>query len=337
MKRLLSYLFFLVAALTTNFFAQHVLAQTATSGESTLGTLTVEQAVALKALKISNLEKDTYLKTGGFILERYEDRPAYVFTYSDGITRRIYLYKVYLAADTKELGLLAIYQNTQTGTLKSFVMPGATGDRKAWDTYLDDLKYVGEKEPGLLPALTFVLSREMAIIRAGGAGKTDEGGEKKKEEYNFCFGPQSLVTLADGSLKAITEVRKGDAVMSYDAATQTVVPGLVTALNAHPLAKEVALVGIWTVSVNELTASTSPMPAPANLLEATANHPVLTLAGRKTLGDVAVGDLVYRCENGATYPTRVVRTGSTGRAATVYSLSTSTGNYVVAGTVVLDK
>ena len=331
MKRLLPYLFFLVAALTTNFFAQRVMAQTTVPG-----TLTVEQATALKALKISNLEKDTYLKTGGFILERYEDRPAYMFTYSDGITRKIYLYNVYLAADTKELGVLAIYQNAQTGTLKSFVIPGATGDRKAWDAYLDDLKYVGEKEPGLLPALTFVLSREMANIRAGGVGKTDEGGQKK-EEYNFCFAPQWLVTLADGSLKAIADIREGDAVMSYDAVNQTVVSGRVTTLNIHSLTTETVLVGIWTLPLNELTASTSAMPAPAHLLEATANHPVLTVAGRKTLGEVAVGNLVYRCENGVTYLARVVRTGSTGRAATVYSLSTSTGNYVVAGTVVMDK
>lgn len=332
MKRTLPYFFFLVAALLTSFFAQRVMAQTATPG-----TLTIDQATALKALKINNLEKDTYVKSGGFILERYEDRPAYVFNYSDGITRKIYLYKVYAAADTKDLGLLAIYQNGKTGELKPFVIPGAAGDRKAWDAYLDDMKYIGEKEPGLMPALTFVLSREMANIMGGSVGKTDDSGEKKKEEYNFCFGPQAPVTLADGTTKAIAEVREGDVVMSYNATTQTVVSTRVTALNVHPVAGEATLVGIWTVPTNELTASTATMPAPAQLLEATANHPVLTAVGRKTLGDIAVGDLVYRCDNGVTYLARVMRTGSTNRAATVYSLSTEQGSYVVAGTIVLDK
>lgn len=332
MKRTLPYLFFLAAALLTNFFAQRVMAQTATPG-----TLTVDQVTALKALKINNLEKDTYVKSGGFILERYEDRPAYVFNYSDGIARKIYLYKVYSAADTKDLGLLAIYQNGKTGELKPFVVPGAAADRKAWDAYLDDMKYVGEKEPGLMPALTFVLSREMATIMAGGAGKADAGGEKKKEEYNFCFGPQALVQLADGTRKAIADMREGDEVLSYDAATQTVVISRAVALHVHPVTGDALLVGIWTVPTDELTASAALMPAPAHLLEATANHPVLTATGRKALGDVAVGDLVYRCENGRTYLARVVRTGSTGRAATVYSLSTSGGNYVVDGTVVLDK
>ncbi len=332
MKRTLPYLFFLAAALLTNFFAQRVMAQATTPG-----TLTAEQVIALKALKINNLEKDTYVKSGGFILERYEDRPAYVFNYSDGITRKIYLYKVYAAADTKDLGLLAIYQNGKTGDLKPFVVPGAAADRKAWDAYLDDMKYVGEKEPGLMPALTFVLSREMATIMAGSTGKTEEGGAKKKEEFNFCFGPQSLVTMADGGQKAIASVQEGDMVMSYDAATQSLAGSRVTALNAHPVAGEAMLVGIWTVPVNELTASTVLMPTPAQLLEATANHPILTTAGRKALGDVAVGELVYRCENGVTYPARVVRTGSTGRAAVVYSLNTQRGSYIVAATVVLVK
>lgn len=332
MKRTLPYFFFLAAALLTSFFAQRVMAQATTAG-----TLTAEQATALKALKINNLEKDTYVKSGGFILERYEDRPAYVFNYSDGITRKIYLYKVYSAADTKDLGLLAIYQNGKTSELKSFVVPGAAADRKAWDAYLDDMKYVGEKEPGLMPALTFVLSREMANIMAGSAGKSEEGGAKKKEEYNFCFGPQALVTLADGTSKAIADVQAGDEVLSYEATNQTVVTARVIALNTHLVADEAILVGIWTVPTNELTASTTLMPTPANLLEATANHPVLTVTGRKALGDVAVGALVYRCESGVTYPARVVRTGSTGRAATVYSLTTEKGNYVVAGTVVLDK
>lgn len=332
MKRLLPYLFFLAAALLTSLFAQRVMAQTATPGK-----LTTEQVVSLKALKINNLDKDTYVKSGGFILERYEDRPAYVFNYSDGITRKIYLYKVYTAADTKDLGLLAIYQNGKTGELKPFVVPGAAADRKAWDAYLDDMKYVGEKEPGLMPALTFVLSREMATIMAGGAGKTDEGGAKKKEEFNFCFGPQALVTLADGSSKAIANVREGDVIISYEATTQTLVASRVTALNAHAVAGEAALVGIWTIPTIELTASTALMPAPAQLLEATANHPILTSTGRKAIGDVAVGELVYRCENGEVHPARVVRTGSTGLAATVYGLSTECGSYVVAGIVVLDK
>ena len=326
----LPYLFLLGVALFTNLFSQRVLAQATTAG-----TLTAEQATAVKAIKIANADKDTYFKSGGFILERYEERPPYVFTYSDGITRKVFLYKVYSAADTKELGILALYQNGKTGESKSFVVPGAGADRKAWDAYLDDLKYVGEKEPGLMSAMTFALSHEMATLLAGGSAKTEEGG-KKKEEYNFCFSAEAPVLMADGTTKPIAQVTKDEVVMAYESTTHTVVSARVTGLQRHK--GQFGLVGIWTIPVNELSASHTLQFTPPSLLEATDNHPVLTANGRKALGDVAVGETVYRYENGRLQPHRVIGTGTTGQyTTTVYSLTTQQGSYVVNGVVVLEK
>ncbi|MBO0937502.1 hypothetical protein J2I47_13175 [Fibrella sp. HMF5335] len=326
----LPYFFLLGAALLVNFFAQQAVAQ-----EAKPGNMTAEQATALKAIRIANADKDTYFKTGGFILERYEDRPPYVFTYSDGITRKVYLYKIYSAADTKDLGLLALYQNGKTGESKSFVVPGTQADRKAWDAYLDDLKYVGEKEPGLMSAITFALSREMATLLAGGSAKTEEGG-KKKEEYNFCFGPLAPVSMADGSVKAIAQVAVGDQILAYDGLGKAVVPGRVMGIQKHE--GQFALVGVWTVPVNELSADVLNRVTSPTLLEATQNHPVLTATGRKELGDVAVGETLYRYENGRLQPHRVIGTGTTGgRPATVYSLTTQQGSYLIDGMVVLEK
>ena len=325
----LPYLFLLGAALIITFFAQRAMAQDAKSG-----TMTAEQATAVKAIKIANADKDTYFKSGGFILERYEDRPPYVFTYSDGITRKVYFYKIY-GTDTKDLGLLALYQNGKTGESKSFIVPGAQADRKAWDAYLDDLKYVGEKEPGLMSAMTFALSREMAMLLGGGSAKTEEGG-KKKEEYNFCFGPLAPVTLADGSTKAIAQVAVGDHVMAYNRATNTVVPTRVMSVQKHD--GQFALIGVWTLPVNELSADVLGHVTPPTLLEATQNHPVLTATGRKELGNVAVGETLYRYENGRLQPHRVIGTGTTGgRPTTVYSLTTQRGTYLIDGMVVLEK
>lgn len=331
MKRtLITSLFTLLTALITNFFAQRVMAQ------SSPGVLTADQATAVKAIRIANLDKDTYFKSGGFILERYEDRPAYVFTYSDGITRKVYLYKVYSAADTKELGLLALYQNGKTNEVKSFVIPGSGADRKAWDAYIDDLKYVGEKEPGLMSTLTFVLSREMSALMGGGGSAKADDGVKKKEEYNFCFGPNARVTLPNGDTKAISQVRAGDEVLGYDAASNTLVSSRVTAVDAH--AGTFRLVGVWLVPTQELTASRATYPAQPVLLEATATHPVLTATGRKSLGDVTTGDTLYRYENNQLVPYQVVRVGTTGQAVErLYNLRTQPGGYVVDGTVVLDK
>ena len=302
--------------------------------------MTLEQLKAIKAIKIANLDKDTYFKADGFILDRYEERPAYVFNYTDGITRKIYLYKIFSAENTKELGLLAIYKNEKSGEIKPFVIPGASADRKAWDAYIDDLKYVGEKEPGLMSTLTFVLSREMAGLLSGGAGKSDESGAKKKEEYNFCFAPDAPVTLADGSSKEIGSLAVGDVVLGYSAQSKAFIPTAITKVEQHTN-RDFTLTGVWLSAVNELTADarTASKTAPM-LLEATANHPVLTATGRKALGDVKAGDILYRYERGtnqvAAY--RVVQLDPKTRTVqTVYNLTTESGAYLVGETVVLDK
>ena len=330
-NNLLSLLLFVCCAIATQLLSQRVSAQTASASGMTL-----DQLKAVKAIKIANLDKDTYFKSGGFILDRYEERPAYVFAYSDGVTRKIYLYKVFAAEDTKELGLLAIYQNGKTNETKSFVIPGASGDRKAWDAYIDDLKYVGEKEPGLMSTLTFVISREMASLLAGGGSKTDDGGTKKKEEYNFCFAADAPVTLADGSTKQIREVNTNDMVLGYDAATKAVEPTRVTRVDQHK--GNFTLVGVWVSPSNELTASGKAGLTAPILIEATANHPVLTATGRKVLGQVQAGEMLYRFENGKVTPYKVVKTEEQSRTVSaVYNIVTETGAYLVGETVVLDK
>ena len=326
---LLPLLMLALAAMLTNFFAQRVCAQ------ATAGVMTAEQMKAIKAVKISNLDKDTYFKADGFILDRYEERPAYVFTYSDGITRKIYLYKVFAAADTKELGLLAVYQNGKTNEVKPFVLPGAGADRKAWDAYIDDLKYVGEKEPGLMSALTFVLSREMMTLLNGGSGKTEDG-VKKKEEYNFCFAPDAPITLADGSVRELADIEAGDMVVGYDAATKTTAPTRVTRVDVHP--GIFVLAGLWIEPTQPVTASQSMVSVAPMLFEATANHPVLTESGRKPLGSVAVGEVVYHIENARPVAYRVVKTEfATRTVSEVRNLVTERGAYLVGDVVVLDK
>lgn len=337
-NNLLPLFIFFCCAITTQLLSQRVSAQTATASEAASG-MTVDQLKAVKAIKIANLDKDTYFKAGGFILDRYEERPAYVFNYTDGITRKIYLYKIFAAADTKELGLLAIYKNEKSGELKPFVIPGASADRKAWDAYIDDLKYVGEKEPGLMSTLTFVLSREMASLLSGGAGKTDEGGTKKKEEYNFCFAADAPVTLADGSSKAISSIKAGDVVLGYDAKTKTLSPTTVTKVDTHRNGT-FELAGVWLTSTTELTADNRSVLTAPTLLEATANHPVLTATGRKAVGDLKAGDVLYRYEaaSNSVIAYNVVRTEKAVRSVKeVYNVVTESGAYLIGETVVLDK
>ncbi len=300
--------------------------------------LTAEQVTAIKTIKIPNIEKDTYLKINGFILDRYEERPAYVFNYTDGIVRKIYLYKLFDAASTNQLGLVAYYVNGKTGAVKPFVIPGANANRKAWDVYIDDLKYVGEKEPGLMSTLTFALSRELATLLSGDTGKADDGGNKKKEEYNFCFAANAPVSLAHGSEKAISQLQIGEQVNSYDAVTKTIMPSPITRIDTHRQADGFALMGIWVVSTQPVTAGLTASASP-ELLEATANHPVLTTTGRKAIGDLKPGDLLYRYEaaTNTTSTVRVVRVEPTRTVNTVYTIATQNGNYLIENVVVLNK
>ncbi|GAB3907516.1 hypothetical protein GCM10028803_41390 [Larkinella knui] len=300
--------------------------------------MSLDQLKAVKAIKIGNLEKDTYFKSGDFILDRYEERPAYVFNYSDGIPRKIYLYKIFTAADTKELGLLAVYENGKTKEIKPFVIPGASADRKAWDAYIDDLKYVGEKEAGLMSALGFVISREMSLLLGGGGAK-EEGGDKKKEEYNFCFPADAVVTLADRQTKAIQAIKAGDDVLAYDAKTNLLVPARVREVTTHAK-PNLVLAGVWITPVQEISASNTASLTQPILLEATANHPVQTATGSKKLGDLRNGDVVYRYD-GATRAVsawKVAAVQANVRTVDkVFNLTTERGSYLINDVVVLDK
>lgn len=323
-------LLFLCAVIVNQFVSQRVWAQAASAG------MTLDQLKAIKEIKIGNLEKDTYFKAGGYILDRYEERPAYVFNYSDGIPRKIYLYKVYTAADTKELGLLAIYQNGKTNQTMPFVIPGATADRKAWDAYIDDLKYIGEKEAGLMSALGFVLSREMALLMGGGGSKA-EGGDKKKEEYNFCFPANAQVSLANRQTKSIQDIKPGDVVMAYD--NGRMVTTQVREVQVHE-AQDFAITAVWLTAGEEVTASTQASLQAPMLLEATANHPVLTATGQKPLGDLRKGDVLYRYDEASTsvvaWTVADVRAGAR-TVKTVYNLVTEQGSFVISDFVVLGK
>jgi hypothetical protein len=178
----------------------------------------------------------------------------------------------------------------------------------------------------------------MAGLLSGGAGKSEEGGAKKKEEYNFCFAPDAPVTLADGSSKAISAVKTGDVVLGYNTKTKTLTPTHVTKIATH--VGDFTLAGVWLASVNELTANTHGTLTAPTLLEATTNHPVLTASGRKALGEVKAGELLYHYDattNGVV-AYKVVRAEAAVRSVkTVYNLVTESGAYLIGETVVLDK
>ena len=80
MKKLILFIISFIITLTT--FAQ----------EAEKMGIKSNEFEAVRKISIKNLDKDTYVKDGAFILDN--SNPPYVFKFSDGIERRIYLYKV---------------------------------------------------------------------------------------------------------------------------------------------------------------------------------------------------------------------------------------------------
>ncbi|WP_405520582.1 hypothetical protein [Spirosoma sp. KNUC1025] len=126
--------------------------------------------------------------------------------------------------------------------------------------------------------------------------------------------------------------------MGYDAKTKRSIPTHVTRIDTHE--GDFALSGVWVTPVNELTADNRNQLATPTLLEATANHPVLTASGRKSLGDVQVGEVLYHYDAAiqGVSAYKIVRIAKKVRSVNkVYNLVTESGAYLIGDMVVLDK
>ncbi len=90
-----------------------------------------------------------------------------------------------------------------------------------------------------------------------------------------CFGKGTGITMADGSVKPIEEIRKGDWVMSYDLATQSLKPVAVTRLIEKQHASLIKLI----LNDREIIC--------------TADHPFYTEAGEWAAVDAAKANMAY--------------------------------------------
>ncbi|CAN5870779.1 hypothetical protein BH24BAC1_BH24BAC1_33620 [soil metagenome] len=301
--------------------------------------LTQEDYKKALAFKIANPDENTYIKIENtYILDR-EAKP-YVFKYSDGIERRIYLYKLMKGANREEVATLALYATPKSGKTINVCIPNSRAEKQVWDLYIDDLKLQEEKEKGFLSTLAFVLSREYAQGLAN-PGMAKTAGAKDAGDYDFCFPAFAQVRMADGSLKAISAVKAGDLVMAYDAAREGKHETTVKAVSVHGRDEGISLTQLTLVAVEDILASAGPLVRSAALtLEATGNHPVHTREGRKEVRQIREGDVLYAFDHAsqAFREYRVEQVQPDGRVVKeVYNLHTASGNYLVEDLVVLDK
>ncbi|MBC7920077.1 MAG: hypothetical protein H7Z75_03215 [Ferruginibacter sp.] len=316
-----------------------VMAQTAPSEAR---ALTMEEYKKVKTFKIKDLEQDTYVKfEGSYVLDRYvtgdaQMQPPYVFKYSDGLERRIYLYKLLDNRTKKQLGAVALYTTPSDGKTINLCIPNAASDKNVWTAYIDDLKLYGEREKGFLSTTAYVLSREMSALLANGGQPGPSTGAKT--DYDVCFPAGTLITRDDGSQTAIEQLRAGDRVSAHHPTRRTTY-NEVEEVQQHD-GKGYPLSRLLLIPAGELTASTAPAILTVLTLEATPNHPVLTTQGRREVGQLRPGDVLYYHDGtSGGFREMKVRENQSGwrTVQRVYSLKTTSKHYLAGGTVVLDK
>ncbi|GAB2787102.1 hypothetical protein GCM10027275_34670 [Rhabdobacter roseus] len=161
-------------------------------------------------------------------------------------------------------------------------------------------------------------------------------GDATKENAPAFFPAYASVTMADGTSKPISKVCAGERIKCY-------YEGQLTTTHV----KEVATAALTSITelylrpVDEVTASRQSWPmVPALLLEATPNHPVQTLAGRKLVSELKKGDVLLRYEaaTGLLSAWKVGLIQAKARpVATACTLRTEMGSFLVENLVVLDR
>ena len=320
MKKLLLTLYPLF--LTLSLFAQEA---------SEKRALTAAEYDAVKKVTIKNLEKDSYVKADKFILDRIGD--PFVFKFSDGTERRVYLYKLFETEKMAELGMFTVYTTPKDGKLRMFAIPSSDAPSEVWGKYIDDLKYGEDAMKGLASCVAFALTKS----GVGGTPVVAQEGEK----IEYCFPAEARVTLADGTTKAIADVQTGESVLSFNPKTKEAETATVQRVHVHANQsfKITRLTLVDPASLETARADEGRFLVETTL-EGTANHPVLTATGRKSLGEVRVGETLFWHEAG-TNALKAYRVFTAQpafrRTGTVFNLVTDQPTYLVNGVLVFRK
>jgi len=304
--------------------------------------LTLDEYKKAKTLAIKDLENDTYVKfENAYVLDRYEMKPPYVFKYSDGIERRIYLYRLLDNRSKQPIGMVAVYYTPGNGKKFNVCIPSAESDKAVWGQYIDDLKEYSKEEAAFGSAYAYVMSREMITLVNG---STNASNNSNRTDYDVCFPADASVSMADGSKKRIAEVKVGERIAAYNPRTGKLETTKILEVQTHE-GKVYQLTTILLADETITASATEHTFAQMTRLQATPNHPVLTQNGRKPISQLKATDLVYVYEatTGTFKPFKVYLFTDLSQvpqpdiASKVYNLITDKGNYLINDATVLDK
>jgi len=262
--------------------------------------LTLDEYNKALTYSIADLDKDTYVKfDNAYVLDRYEGRKPYFITGSDGLKKRIDLYKLIAKAGLQEIGLMLFY-TSETGKRYQALVPDFTADAKVWEKYFNDIDNINKVEKNFILKLSYILSKEMSFQQY----KVLNGGKDMKEESatygnDICFPGDEEVIMSNGTKKLLKNVKSGDEITTIDPITNKASITKVKELTTHE-AKNYALTRLVLISAKELkTAAGINVALNTKVLKATPNHPMLTKQGNTKVGDVAIGQQIL-CLNDQT-------------------------------------
>jgi len=323
---------------TTLYFTGLCLAQEKTVNPR---PLTLDEYNKALTFKIGDLDKDTYVKfENTYVLDRYESRKPYFITGSDGLKKRIDLYKLVARDSQQEIGLMVFY-TSETGKKYQALVPDFTADAKVWDKYFNDIDNINKEEKNFILKLSYVLSKEMAFQQF----KVINNGKDMKEESatygnDICFPGDEEVTMGNGAKKLIKDVKKGDEVITVDPLTNKSAATKVKELTIHD-AKNYALTQLVLVNAKENnTVNGINIALNTKVLKATPNHPMMTKDGSFKMGDIAIGQQVLCLNDKGKYETYTVlqKSEQGGGVQKVYNIVADGGSTLLMnGVMVMQK
>jgi hypothetical protein len=304
--------------------------------------LTLAEYTKAKTFAVKDLDNETYVKIENtYILDRYEGRKPYFITGDDGLKKRMDLYKLMSKEGMQELGLMVFYTNEKGKQYKA-LLPSFKTEGKIWEQYFEDIHAIDKEEKNFVLKLSYILSKEVAFqqYKAMNQGK-DMKVESATYGNDICFPGDQLVAMANGQKKFLKEVKAGDQVVTIDPATKRETTVQVKELVSHE-AKNYAITRLLVATAAETnTRLGREVKLSSKVLEATPNHPMLTRAGNRKIGEIAEGEevLCYDAKTGTYAPFTVLQKKEyAGGVQKVYNIEATGGTtFMMNDVMVLQK
>lgn len=306
--------------------------------------LTMAEYEKAKTFAVGDPDKDTYVKfENAYILDHSGFGKPYFITGDDGKKKRIDLYKLILKDGRVELGTI-IYYTTENGKRYTACLPGYKAEGKVWEKYFEDIHAIDKQEQYYVLKLSYVLSKELGFQlyrSATGAMGKDVSREAGTYGNDICFPGDMEVEMRGGVRKPLSELKAGDEVVTVDPATHREKTVVVKALTVHAV-KNYAITRLLLLAATEKGSRRGrEIALSSRVLEATPNHPMSTVSGEKTAGELKEGDKVLCLDQQmGRYREFMVwdKTEAAGGMQPVYNIVADEGStFIMNGVMVMQK